>query len=95
MKQRYALVYQAGIANVLKVDTFNLLPQFRISERVLQGSFSECEAFCNGLKLAGMRVKTFACNKAGDIADQVWSTNLEEQPFSDKFKPVFTSQHTA
>ncbi len=89
MKQRkFALVYQAGIANVFEVDCLNLSSFGRNAQRVLQGSFRECEAFCNGLKYGKHIVESFACNMAGDIKDNKWSEDLELAPFHSEFRPV-------
>ena len=84
-----ALVYQGGIANVFQLSRMSVEPQAR-DKRLLQGSFAECEAFTRGLKAAGVTVTTWACNQAGDIAGADWSANLEDQPFSDKFRPIFS-----
>lgn len=86
---RFALVYQAGLANVFQVNCFNLNPFGRNARRVLQCDFRSCEFFAHGLAQAGAIVMTLACNQAGEIADAIWSDDLEEQPFSDKFRPVF------
>ena len=85
---RFMLVYQAGIANVFRVDCFNLATFGRNAKRVYQGDFKTAEAIAYGCGLAGAVVTTAACNQAGDIADAVWSDDLDEQPFSDKFNPV-------
>jgi hypothetical protein len=86
---KYAmLVYQAGLANVFEVDRFAIKPEHRNAKRLKQADFSACENFANGLAAAGTLVVTAACNMAGDIADREWAFDLDEQPFSDKFKPV-------
>lgn len=77
------LVYQAGIANVFEVDDEGN------RRRLLQHAFSPCEYFALGMANAGKIVRTMACNRAGDITDVEWSSDLENQPFSDKFRPVF------
>lgn len=87
--ERAVLVYQAGIANVFKVESFNFRVFGREAKRLLQSDFKTCEAFARGLGAAGTLVATGACNMAGDIIGQPWSFDLEEQPFSDKFSPVF------
>lgn len=87
---KYALVYQAGIANVFAVDCWNLSAFGRNAVRRLQGTFLQGELFAQGLRECGADVKTFACNEAGDIVNSLWSEDLENQPFSDKFKPVFS-----
>ena len=86
--QRAMLVYQAGIANVFSVSSFNVADYGRDARRLLQSDFRTCENFARGLAAAGVIVRTAACNRAGDIADEKWSLNLEEQPFSDQFQPV-------
>ena len=88
---KYAtLVYQAGIANVFELSAMSVRTGSRVTKRLMQGSFTECEAFARGLKAAGVTVTTWACNRAGDVSDAEWSANLDEQPFSDKFNPVFS-----
>jgi hypothetical protein len=82
------LVYQAGIANVFSVDCLNVAPYGRNAKRILQNDFRSCECFAMGLATAGTIIRTAACNMAGDITDQVWTENLLEQPFSDKFHPI-------
>ena len=86
---RAVLVYQAGIANVFQVESFNMANYGRDARRLLQSDFRTCEAFARGLVAAGVRVTSAACNRAGDVADALWSEDLGEQPFSDKFCPVF------
>ena len=87
-KGKIMLVYQAGIANVFEVRCFNLADYGRGAIRLMQADFSSCEYFAHGLAMAGLTVRTAACNQAGDIVDSHWSEDLEEQPFSDKFHPV-------
>ena len=83
---KYAfLVYQAGIANVFQVDCLNLADYGREAKRLYQGDFKSAYSFAKGLQTAGVCVKTAACNMAGDIAQQLWSEDLDAQPFSDKF----------
>lgn len=84
-----ALVYQAGIANVYELSAMNINPSARV-RRLIQSDFGDCEAYARGLATAGVIVTTWACNQAGDISAREWSANLDEQPFSDKFKPVFS-----
>ena len=86
--ERAMLVYQAGIANVFAVDTFNLADFGRNAKRLMQADFRTCEAFARGLGAAGTVVLSAQCNMAGDIAQRPWSDNLEEAPFHDKFSPV-------
>lgn len=82
------LVYQAGIANLFEVDCFNLASYGRSAKRIYQGDFKTAEAIAYGAGIAGGIVRTAACNMAGDISECTWTTNLEEQPFSEKFRPV-------
>lgn len=89
---KYTLVYQAGIANVFKVDCFNLASFGRNAKRLLQSDFRTCEAFARGI-IAGnprARLVTLACNMAGDIADRKWTDDLNGAPFSDNFHPVYS-----
>ena len=83
------LVYQAGIANVFEVACFNMADYGREARRLIQADFRTCEAFAQGLAAAGVKVATAACNQAGDIAGARWSQDLDAQPFSDKFRPVW------
>ena len=85
------LVYQAGIANVFRVDCFNCSHYGREAKRLIQSDFRSCEMFARGLVAAGVKVTTMACNSAGDITNGTWSDELEAQPFSEKFNPVFSS----
>lgn len=87
-RHRVALVYQAGIANVFRVDCFNLSPDGRNARRVVQGDFHTCEAIAYGMAMAGAIVHSLACNRAGDVADAQWSEDLDSQPFAEKFHPV-------
>lgn len=80
----FALVYQAGIANVFKITEISLTEKVR--ERVYQGDFKSAENLVRGAKMAGAQTAVFACNMAGDIAKQNWTCNLDIQPFSDKFQ---------
>jgi len=82
------LVYQAGIANVFAVDSFNLADYGRNAKRLSQSDFRSCEMFSFGLAVAGVVVRTAVCNMAGDITNQTWSIDFESAPFSDKFNPV-------
>lgn len=87
--KRAVLVYQAGIANVFEVDSFNMSPFGRNAKRIEQSTFGQCEQFARGLAHAGWKVASAHCNMAGDIIEREWSTNLEDAPFSDKFHPVW------
>ena len=83
--QRAVLVYQAGIANVFAVDTFDKQPEKRNARRLMQHAFSPCAYFAQGLVAAGVLVTTAVCNRAGDIANAEWSDDLDSAPFSDQF----------
>jgi hypothetical protein len=89
MKQA-ALVYQAGIANVFEVESFNLADYGRDAKRLIQADFRTCESFARGLKAAGVDVITLHCNMTGDVADQKWSDSILDAPFNDKFHPVYS-----
>lgn len=83
---KYVLVYQAGIANVFRVNAFTVAhPIKRNAVRVVQSTFRPCEWFCRGLAAAGAEVRVAACNMAGDIAQQTWTGDLDAQPFSASF----------
>lgn len=90
--KKAVLVYQAGIANVFSVKSFNMTDYGREAIRIVQGDFHTCESIAYGLKCAGVKVMSATCNMAGDIVGQPWSDNLsdnlEDAPFSDKFHPV-------
>ena len=88
---RVMLVYQAGIANLFKVDSFNLSDYGRNAERLYQGDFRTAENIAYGMGLMGATVHTAHCNQAGDISGARWSENLDAAPFSDKFRPVTMS----
>lgn len=79
------LVYQAGIANVFRVDCFNLADVRRNAERLYQGSFRSAVTFAKGIQATGTEVKTSACNQAGDIRQALWSEDFNSQPFNDQF----------
>jgi hypothetical protein len=85
-----ALVYQAGLANVFELGNMSLDLVQRDAKRLMQSDFRSCENFALGLKAAGIVVTTAACNKAGDIINLEWDIDLDAQPFSDKFRPVFS-----
>lgn len=78
--KRFALVYQAGIANVFELteDTVS---------RILQHAFAACEWFCHGLIAAGETVEVYSCNRAGDIAAADWTRGLSDCPFRDAARP--------
>lgn len=82
-RMRVMLVYQAGIANVFEVKSFNLADYGREAIRLRQGGFRECLDFACGLGHAGAIVRTAHCNRAGDIREAVWSEDLDSAPFSE------------
>ena len=91
MKIRKAvLVYQAGIANVFAVDSFNLADYGRNAKRLIQADFHTCQSFAQGLSVAGIKVTSCACNQAGDIRESHWSDSLADAPFFDKMCPVYS-----
>ncbi len=90
---RAVLVYQAGIANVFAVTSFNLSDYGRDARRLIQADFSTCVSFARGLQAAGVNVKIAACNQAGDIVRATWTEDLDSQPFSDKFT-AYTDTNT-
>lgn len=73
--KRYMLVYQASIANVFRVNSFNLSDHGRDATRVFQGSFHTAQSICWGLGLAGCTVRSACCNKTGDVTGSHWSDN--------------------
>lgn len=83
---RLMLVYQAGIANLFRVASFNKGTYARDAVRVYQGDFRTAEAMARGAELAGAIVRVSACNQAGDIIDATWNTPLGEAPFSSEFR---------
>ena len=84
---RYAaIVYQAGIANVFKTR-YTTPPLKRKAQRLLQGSFAECEAFIRGLSAAGVGVYCAMCNEAGDITDREWMYDITNAPFRGNMHP--------
>ena len=62
----YSIVYQCGLANVFRLDSAES------RTRVLQGSYTECEAFSRGLVEAGATIHVAHCDRAGDIAEVPW-----------------------
>jgi hypothetical protein len=87
--ERAVLVYQAGIAHVFAVKSFNMADYGREAKRLKQGAFSECENFALGLAAAGIPVASMHSNMAGDVINQKWSDELPEAPFFDKMRPVW------
>jgi hypothetical protein len=88
LPRKAVLVYQAGIANVFRVRSFNQADYGRDAERIMQHDFRTCENFARGLAYAGFAVTTMHCNQCGDIIKAKWSIDLEDAPFSDKFHPI-------
>ena len=95
--RRAVLVYQAGIANVFQVDTFNMADT-EGRKLLYQGDFDTCEWFARGLVAAGARVASAACNQAGDIIGIRWQAMLADKtidaegntpPFADAMRPVW------
>jgi hypothetical protein len=92
-QRRFVLVYQAGIANVFEVASFNLSDYGRDARRIMQNDFGSCINFARGLVEAGHLVGTASCNKAGDITEARWSFGLEDCPlprFREKAREVWS-----
>lgn len=70
------VVYQGGLANVFATKRFDSAPK---RERLIQGSFGQCENFALGLKAAGVSIEYKKCNHAGDIIDSDWNPWLGEK----------------
>lgn len=87
--KRAVLVYQAGIANVFEVKSFNMSSFGREAKRLVQADFRTCEAFSRGLAAAGVKIATASCNSAGDIINSTWTEGLEDCPFRDNARPVW------
>ena len=87
-ESKVVLVYQVGIANVFEVDCLNMVASYRVTKRLKQGCFRECEEYCEGLADAGVIVKTVGCNQPGDITNMNWTQDLESLPFNREFRPV-------
>jgi hypothetical protein len=80
------VVYQAGIANVFRIQSMLDLTG---RERLLQGTFDQCEQFARGLACAGVIVRSMYCNVAGDCAERVWNwLDAMDAPFKDARHPV-------
>lgn len=88
--RRAVLVYQAGIANVFAVESFNMVDAGRDARRLLQSDFRSCEMFARGLDATGVLVASAHCNQAGDITHSTWTVTLDEAPFSDSFRPFYS-----
>jgi len=92
---KFALVYQCGIADVFAVDEHLLCAKgrngkLRNARREVQSDFRSCEVFCQGLIRGGAVVLVASCNRAGDISDCTWTSGLDDCPFRDEARPVFT-----
>lgn len=83
---KFILVYQAGIANLFKVPSFDSYTE-SANKRVFQGAFNTAEAMARGAMLAGAQVRVASCNHAGDIADAVWAQGLSDCPFRNDARP--------
>ena len=83
------LVYQAGIANVFRVTSFNMSNYGRDAARLVQADFRTCENIARGLQMAGVTVRVASCNRAGDIAEAQWTSGLDDCPFRDNARPPF------
>jgi len=90
-ERRFVLVYQAGIANLFEVECFNMASFGRDARRLFQGSFNVAEYLARGIILGNSDALVFSayCNKAGDIKDADWETNLPDMPFFANAAPVF------
>lgn len=104
MKTTFCLVYQGGIANVFEemtiTDTRNEdssgLNKSVQRVRVMQGSFSDCETFCRGLRRAHKIVRVAWCNEAGDITNSFWKFNrFDYAPFNLSFAKDFVDNWCA
>ena len=93
MAKRYALVYQAGIANIFSIANNLDVNQEghsangfdNYAKLVLQWDFRTCESFCAGLIEAGATVYILQCNMAGDIVGADWNWELDDAPFRSEF----------
>ena len=77
-----ALVYQGGIAN--------LFTRAKGAKwiRLRQDAFGPCEDIAYGLALAGIKIRSYSCNRAGDVVDAPWSREVDEAPFREAMCPV-------
>lgn len=90
-QMKLALVYQGGIANLVRVEHFCPQPEGRKGFRYYQGDFHTAEAMARGAMIAGANVESFGCNEAGDIREREWTTELEELPFFSSMIPVHSA----
>jgi hypothetical protein len=74
----YCLVYQGAIANVFEVvqvilgEVGSECGVLQQRKRILQSTFSVCEAFCAGIRHLEQPVSAAWCDEAGDIACSRW-----------------------
>jgi hypothetical protein len=87
-QRKAVVVYQAGIANLFVVENVFETHEGRNAHRLMQSGFNDCEMYARGLKYAGWRVEAAHCNRAGDVAEQVWNFDLSEAPFRESMHPV-------
>jgi hypothetical protein len=92
--ERFALVYQCGIANVFRLDRMAADPRRRgQTRRVMEHAYSPCEWYCLGLARAGARVETYHCDEAGDIAGRPWNPGPGDL-WSESKRPVYSPATT-
>ena len=93
--KRAVLVYQAGIANVFRVEAFNMADYGREAHLMIQADFHTCEVYARALARCGTVVRSAWCNMAGSIAGQPWKEvairSSGEGPFNDKWRPVISN----
>lgn len=86
MKPKFVIVYQAGIANLFRVESFSAaLPG--TEKRVAQDAFRVIESMAHGAILAGAAIRVASCNVAGDVAPHTWTRGLADCPFRDNASP--------
>lgn len=79
---KLALVYQAGIGNVFDVAHLSADPGTRGRTKLVQcGDFRTCSQFAKGAAYAGAAVRTYSCNRAGQIHEETWTPGLDDCPF--------------
>lgn len=89
MEKRYALVYQAGIANLFEVGAHGYTASMRgTTHRIYQGDFHTAAAMARGARMAGADVRTACCNEAGEIAERTWNCDYDDQPFCEQYQLV-------
>ena len=92
--EKAVLVYQNGLANVFRVECFNMNPFGREAKRMLQGAFSECEWFAKGLVAAGWQVVSMSCDKTGDITNAQWAPT-GDAVFRNRANPIYSMGYCA